>query len=112
MSERPLSERIRALMGWFDPEFAPQAQVVNGLANEVRDLEAPAPQIVRTPADLEALDPDTVVLDGIGETYPVRAFLDAGEYEKQIFERYLPAVVVRDGAGVRACREALGGENE
>lgn len=39
MSDTPLSERIRNLAGWFDPEFAPEAQVVNDLANEVRDME-------------------------------------------------------------------------
>lgn len=111
MSDRALSERIRALMGWFDPEFSPQAQVVNGLANEVRDLEATSPQIIRTPAELEALDPMTVVYTPKGDT-PVCAgdFLDDIRYDPDYADD-LPAVKVAEGAHLRACREALeGGE--
>jgi hypothetical protein len=69
-----------------------------------RDLKAegclaPDPQIIRTPAELEALDPDTLVLDPAG--YTVR-------YGSQVNRWDLPLAIVREGAEVRACREALG----
>lgn len=82
------------------------------IAQELADagLLAPAQQIIRTPAELSALDPGTVVLDGIGEIFPVRDYLDADEYEKLIYERHLPAVEVSTGSHYRACREALEGE--
>lgn len=99
MSDRPLSERIRALTGWFDPEFSPEAQVVNGLANEVRRLEAPVPQIIRTVEELEALDPDTVVmLDRFGTLTTADCLPHSHN---------LPAVVVATGEQVRAARKAL-----
>lgn len=56
----------------------------------------PAPQLIRTPAELEALDPDSIVLDRSGHLLTHR-------------DR-LPAVVVASGEHVRACREALEGE--
>lgn len=76
--------------------------------NEIRVLTGdPAPQTISTVEELGALDPDTVVLDGVGEIYPVRYYLDADDDEKMIYERYLPAAKVAEGAHVRACREAL-----
>ncbi|MGP9622551.1 hypothetical protein ACT3S7_06170 [Corynebacterium sp. AOP34-AQ2-28] len=73
------------------------------IAQELADagLLAPDPQIIRTPAELEALDPDTLVLDAAG--YTVR-------YGSQVGRWDLPAVVVASGEHVRACREALEGE--
>lgn len=62
----------------------------------------PAPQIVRTPADLDALDGDEVLVHYTGvvryacDTYP---------------DVDLPAVVVASGDHVLACREALEGGN-
>lgn len=80
-------------------------------ALDAEGVLAPEPTIIRTPAELEAQEPDTVVLDGIGEVYPVRYYLDADDHEKTIYERYLPAVKVAEGTHLRACREALeGGE--
>lgn len=110
MSDRALSERIRALMGWFDPEFSPQAQVVNGLANEVRDLEAPAPQIIRTVEELEALDPLTVVYTPNRDSPVFVGDFVADIHYDPDYADDLPAVVVTSGEHVRACREALEGE--
>jgi hypothetical protein len=75
--------------------------------NEIRALTGnPAPQIVRTPAELEALDPDTVLSPLLGTIvlYPreVRDFME-------VARDCLPAVVVASGEHVRACREALEG---
>lgn len=64
-------------------------------------LLAPAPQIIRTVEELEALDPDTLVLDSAG--YTVR-------YGSNLSKWDLPLALIREGAEVRACREALEGE--
>ena len=66
----------------------------------------PAPQIIRTVEELEALDPDTVVWPRRHYgPYPVGTItpdpLDPD------WTPPLPAVVIRDGAGVRAARKAL-----
>jgi hypothetical protein len=72
----------------------------------------PDPQIIRSVEELEALDPDTVVMDGdtTGGLYFVRQYRDADWYEKGVYERYLPAVVIREGAEVRAANKALNKE--
>lgn len=62
---------------------------------------APTPQIIRTVEELEALDPDTLVLDSAG--YTVR-------YGSNLSKWDLPLAIIREGAEVRACREALEGE--
>ena len=69
----------------------------------------PAPQIIRTPAELEALDPMTVVYTPKRDT-PVCAgdFLDDIRHDPDYADD-LPAVKVAEGAHVRACREALEG---
>lgn len=67
-------------------------------------LLAPTPQIIRTPAELEALDPDTALLDD-GTVVFVEEVV-GNKYWKVAF----PAVVVASGERVRACREALEGE--
>ncbi|WP_291479840.1 hypothetical protein [Corynebacterium sp.] len=76
-------------------------------------LLAPDPQIIRTPAELEALDPDTLIQP------PLTAF---SEWPQIITAAvllgairtwegpWLPAVKVAEGAHLRACREALEGE--
>lgn len=76
-------------------------------------LLAPAPQIVRTPAELEALDPDTllVTVEPVGHGSLGRS----AEYISMIYypqtnQWPLPAVVVASGEYLRACREALEGE--
>lgn len=84
------------------PDFAEDA---------ARDLAAeghltPAPQIIRTVEELEALDPDTVV-------WPARHYgpYAVGTLTPDPFDTYwtppLPAVVIRDGAEVRAAQKAL-----
>lgn len=99
------------LAWWEEASYEPNS---HSLAQALADsgLIAPDPQIIRTVEELEDLDPDTVVLDRIGETYPVRAYLTAGSTERAWRESDLPAVVVASGEYVRACREALEGEAE
>ncbi|MGN0097205.1 MAG: hypothetical protein ACI38U_14220 [Corynebacterium sp.] len=66
------------------------------------DLLTPAPQIIRTPAELEALDPDALLMTQDGNIFYAAA-------KGRLFEHDLPAVVVASGEHVRACREALEG---
>lgn len=69
-------------------------------------LLTPDPQIIRTIEELEAIDPDTVVVlmqGGIAFTGGIIAASNAGYDE----ESALPAVVVATGAQVRAARTAL-----
>lgn len=91
-----------------DPDKTPWEQLRKAikdrwkLAPAVLDREGllvPDPQIIRTPAELEALDPDTLVLDSAG--YTVR-------YGSNLSRWDLPLALIREGAEVRACREALG----
>ncbi|MGO1992982.1 MAG: hypothetical protein ACTH2Y_14240 [Corynebacterium sp.] len=70
-----------------------------------RYILAPDPQIIRTPAELEALDPHMVVIDRY-DVYTAREYIDADRHGQKGYERDLPAVAV----DVRACREALEGE--
>ena len=67
------------------------------LAEAILD-HLPTPQIIRTVEELEALDPDTLVLDAAG--YTVR-------YCSQVTRWDLPLAIIRDGAEVRAARKAL-----
>ena len=68
---------------------------------------APDPQIIRTPSDLEALDPFAVLIGGAGDVIVARELVDYGMTN---VARWLPAVVVASGERLRACREALEGE--
>lgn len=67
------------------------------------------PQIIRTVEELEALDPDTLLLDGVGEgfLYFVRHYFAGDKVDRAIYQRYLPAVVITPAAQVRAARKAL-----
>ncbi|MGP9622223.1 hypothetical protein ACT3S7_04480 [Corynebacterium sp. AOP34-AQ2-28] len=66
-----------------------------------RYILAPDPQIIRTPAELEALDPDTLLMSqGKACAWTARSLVGTD----------LPAVVVATAEHVRACREALEGE--
>lgn len=67
-------------------------------AAESHNLTQPAPRIIRTVEELEALDHDTLVLDAAG--YTVR-------YGSQVIMWDLPLAIIRDGAEVRAARKAL-----
>ena len=61
-------------------------------------------QIIRTVEELEALDPDTVVISSEnGEVYYVKRLTDI--HVKSFL--YVPAVVVATGTQVRAAREAM-----
>ena len=66
-------------------------------------------QVIRTLEELEALDPDTVVIS---------AENGASYYVKNLTERhtktflYVPAVIIATGAQVRAAREAMEESNE
>ncbi|MGP9760933.1 hypothetical protein [Corynebacterium sp. AOP12-C2-36] len=71
---------------------------------------APDLQIIRTPAELEALDPDTLVEKPGTVTRTARQAINvAGHWG---VGAVLPAVVVATGSHVRACREALEGGAE
>ena len=89
-----------------------QALVVANVLEEA-GLLAPAPQIVRTMEELEALeldDADAVVLASeAGAVRTVRA-LCAMHRLGSVWG--LPAVVIATGAQVRAAREAMEEENE
>lgn len=91
-------------------ERAQAVQIVHNLS--VDGILAPAPQIIRTPADLEALAPDTLVLyfdkSGFGEFW--EAHLALYSINHTVGGARLPVVVVASGEHVRACREALEGE--
>ncbi|WP_312979574.1 hypothetical protein [Corynebacterium sp.] len=74
----------------------------------------PAPQVIHKPAELEALDPDTLL-----STVAENDHGDLARSARMIRKCYLtddntpawplPAVVVATGEYVRACREALEG---
>ena len=76
-------------------------------------LAKPAPHIIRTPEDLEALareDAAALVLAGeAGVVRPVKALC---ELRKLVYAWGLPAVVIASGAQVRAAREAMEKDNE
>lgn len=84
----------RSLSGKYG-DFGHQEDVAQALADD--GLLAPAPQIIRTDDEYDALDPDSIVLD------------DKGRVRLATSMWRLPAVKVAEGAHVRACREALEG---
>ncbi|WP_420100163.1 hypothetical protein [Corynebacterium sp.] len=91
-------------------ERAQAVQIVHNLS--VDGLLAPAPQIIRTPAELEALDPDTVIQPPLTEfsEWPRTMTPEVMRYYISTFEgSWFPAVKVAEGAHLRACREALEG---
>ncbi|MGP5930307.1 hypothetical protein [Corynebacterium glyciniphilum] len=65
------------------------------------------PVIVKTHADLEALDPDTLLLPEDFNSPITRQSMDS--FGITVSDAHY-AVVVAEGAHVRACREALEGE--
>lgn len=69
------------------------------------NLLAPEPHIIRTIEQLEALDPDAVLLDRHGDTDPVSGWLGVGAIVDMT--RYMPASVIATGEQVRAARKAL-----
>lgn len=86
------------VVGCFDATAAAQALADAGFLT-------PDPQIIRTHKELEALDPETLVLDALGNFEQVLHLgcnfpLDA----------HVPAVVVAAGPHARTAIESLGGE--
>lgn len=69
-------------------------------------LLMPAPQIIRTVEELEALDPETPIWSRNAGYLDVAEFLNAIEYDIDYADD-LPAVVVLPAEQVRAAREAL-----
>ena len=65
--------------------------------------------IIRTIADLEALDPDTCILDSRGEPWLVREAKDADGSWITMYTADLPAVVVTTVEQIRAARAVLEG---
>lgn len=62
---------------------------------------------IRTVAELEALHPDTILIDNDGDIDPVRNWLNARGEADPWLKYYLPAAVIATGAQVRAARKAL-----
>ena len=82
------------------------SSIVRGLNDA--GLLAPDVQIIRTPEELEALDPDTAVISAEnGAAYYVKNLAD--RHTKTFL--YVPAVVIATGAQVRAAREAMEQDN-
>ena len=74
-------------------------------------LANPAPHIIRTPEELEALDPDTCTLDKYGDFDFAKAWIDENGKMFEGHVAFLPAVVFATGDQVRAAREAMEEEN-
>ena len=66
-------------------------------------------RIIRTPKELEALDPDTVFMNAWGDLFDVNN-IQAG-VNTEDYPYYFPCSVVATGAQVRAAREAMEQDN-
>ena len=88
-----------------------QALVVANALEEA-GLLAPAPQIVRTMEELEALDPDSCTLDKYGDFEFAKYWLDGNGRMFEGHVDFLPAIVFATGSQVRAAREAMEKEND
>lgn len=78
--------------------------------NEIRALTGnTAPQIIRTVEELEALDPDTILIDWDGEetfAYRAQASIRNLGTESMYYDSF-PAVVIATADQVRAAREEM-----
>ena len=81
-------------------------------ALQAAGLLAPDAQVIRTPEELEALDPDTCTLDNFGDFDFAKAWIDENGKMFVGHVDFLPAVVFATGAQVRAAREAMEEDNE
>ena len=73
-----------------------------------RELPTPPPRIIRTCAELENLDPDTVLFDVDDPWYEVR--MSASEWMEDYAidaEGIFPLAIIATGEHVRAARQAL-----
>ena len=68
-------------------------------------------QIIRTPEELEALDPDACTLDKYGDFDFAKAWLDENGRMFEGHVDFLPAIVFATGDQVRYAREAMELEN-
>lgn len=76
-------------------------------ALEAAGLLMPEVQIIRTPEEMEALDPDACTIDKYGDFDFAKTWLDE---EGNLYEGhadFLPAVVFASGTQVRAAHAAL-----
>ena len=80
-------------------------------ALEAAGLLAPDAQVIRTPEELEALDPDTCTLDKYGDFDFAKAWIDENGKMFVGHVDFLPAVVFATGDQVRAAREAMEKDN-
>ena len=76
-------------------------------ALEAAGLLAPDTQVIRTPEELEALDPDTCTLDKFGDFDFAKAWIDENGKMFEGHVAFLPAVVFATGNQVREAREAM-----
>lgn len=96
IKERHRNDQLEGdgVVGCFDAAAAAQALADAGLL-------APAPQIIRTLDELEALDPETLcVTSAFGNVFPAMVLHKRPEHA-------MPAAVIATGAQVRAARTAL-----
>lgn len=70
-------------------------------------LLAPAPQVIRTAEELEALDPDTVLVRDVGLVNSAAGIVYQIKFQTFGRSSIFPSVVVATGESVRAAREAL-----
>ena len=80
-------------------------------ALEAAELLMPDVQLIRTPEELEALDPDTCTLDKYGDFDFAKAWIDENGKMFVGHVDFLPAVVFATGDQVRAAREVMEKEN-
>ena len=80
-------------------------------ALEAAGLLMPDVQLIRTPEELEALDPDTCTLDKYGDFDFAKAWIDENGKMFVGHVDFLPAVVFATGDQVRAAREVMEKEN-
>lgn len=103
----------RAAQGILQSTACTATEVSQALAAEGH--LTPAPQIIRTVEELEALDPDTVMqppLDELG-LWPNAMSARSLKWSMRTWDlKYLPAVVIVPGEQVRAARKALEKETE
>ena len=79
---------------------------------EARGLLANDPQVIRTPEEMEALDPDACTLDKYGDFDFAKDWIDENGKMFVGHVAFLPAVVFVTGEQVRAAREAMEQEHE
>lgn len=72
--------------------------------------QPPAPQVIRTAEELEALDRDVPVMDGYERMEIVGDWLDEDGKMMKFYDLRFPIVVIATGEQVREARKALEGD--